>query len=476
MILALALFAGTVSFSQTPSGAGLAAATVATPGVVPEALFDAGRALKQGVIWSGANVKAHSAIFDKINSGRSLVISCGGPGVAICQDAGLSLDGILQMLVQAKCPLRPTCRAELEESWASTGHTQEDTHLATALPEDLDIGNFIRKVPLLAVVNRLDMAEMDASGKTYTNAELRFIYGLLLQKMTVSVEFVLAPMSTGVFQATAQQWFQHSTDEALFQKSAADFVKSQIASASQLRVRVNRKLTNGFWQVAQWQLTLADGKLTLEPALLDDELSNSVNGRIGVDNGKKQKESWQKYIALFDAPSADKIPHSEGEEKRVQYMCAAPCPGIPMPKEAASKENAELKRQTIGMRQCSGCHRIETGTDFQHVGNRGELSAYLRAANGSVEPKLAEVLECSQKWDAAACAKFPLSRSYYRTMHGDEEISRKDESRRFSDFVLRKVFLTTVLLQSVGFPGGADLPYRQTLDRSGSSMIGSKLN
>lgn len=232
---------------------------------------------------------------------------------------------------------------------------------------------------LLAIVNRVDLRDVDRAG------EGRFVFGALdengdPQPFTIILEYDL-PLSEGtaVAWATAFQWLTDLSPDGAAYRSILQWITDHFSRAGAdpgavngsaiSQVRTNEIALDGPWQLREFTLGV-DG--LLQPAPVARTPGNELNGTAllaGFINGN---------AAAIRALTHEVPRPFLGSSSEVPFGFIWNAPGI--------QDNDA--RHAFALSTCNGCHGVETGTTFLHISPRApgqvaELSAFM---TGGIAP------------------------------------------------------------------------------------------
>jgi hypothetical protein len=217
---------------------------------------------------------------------------------------------------------------------------------------------------LLAVVNRMDLAEWDPGTKRWNRAEMRLIYGANFDqgtapaKLTVIVEYVHRPLTWTEFRSLAQDWTNLSrTKESLPTQLAAllDQLKpgGKYAAAS-ARLRSNSRLDRD-WILLQFVPECQAWRQALLAEQLDGICVTSKVGKCARFYDLWDLLATSTTVSRLTLPDNILAMKSVYTENSLLQIIGRP----------------EVRpRRILSLQQCSSCHAKETGTRFQHVENR----------------------------------------------------------------------------------------------------------
>ena len=330
---------------------------------------------------------------------------------------------------------------------------------------------------LLAVVNRLDLAEPDGSGANWGKAELRFVYGAMptsgtpgAEPLTAIVEFVLPFRPWKDFRTIAQGWadLSHSPAfpkalKALLQQSWSP-VADSAGGASEVRLRANFQAGGAGlpWTMAQWEFS----KKGPVEKNLDDEMNGNCTGRQILAFGfcqTPEPKSCEAYLPMY-AQFAMQPALTQSVQaptllvQRQCYFVASPI--MPGPANVCSTDPRArppagityLARNVFALQQCTGCHGAEGNPTFLHIANRlpketeSRLSLFLTGGNPkATEPQL-------NRNDSNAVAKVELDAPWPDSKACGTADTTVHVVRLFNDLARRRLFLASVLVVGASAP------------------------
>jgi len=313
---------------------------------------------------------------------------------------------------------------------------------------------------LLAIANRMDMAEYHKQDGVWTGAEIHFAYGPRVHsQFTLILEFELtdpnAPkpgIAADKFKKMAQSWSDLSLDSV----SDADYpskLKETLAKyglplsdnsenwISRVRIRTNHNLQGSLWHFTQMRLDPGAGKFAPE------ELNNQIRAKLSASDESKLWGAAE--AALMSSKPFEVQGGKDGfiETHGMDYTPSVPSIlGTPA-KYCSSK--TERTRNILAMQRCTGCHTVESRTQFNHIANRdsgenSKLSGFLIGEEGDLHPPLLDLYTAKK-------SKVWQSEIKYKAYTGAmcDTPTTDDDSptvvRKFHDIARRTLFLAGVL-------------------------------
>src|SRR5579884_814270 len=229
------------------------------------------------------------------------------------------------------------------------------------------------KFHLLAIANRMDLAEWD--GSMWNGAEIHFVYGFDQPvNLTLIFEFQLPPLSRPSFQSLAKTWSGLSTvSDADYPAKLLDAIRCSGLSlggktasrCAYVRVRMNDRLGAGLWKLSQ--VDLHRGNAGFSPADLDDQISDDVM-KSPADYGSLWTDATTKlnYLAMKRPDDLIySVPNKWVAHGGIGYSFDSQ--GMPTP-PGICNPNANF-RNVLAIQQCKWCHTTESNTCFTHIPN-----------------------------------------------------------------------------------------------------------
>jgi hypothetical protein len=351
----------------------------------------------------------------------------------------------------------------------------------------LALANILQSFQLLAVVNRMDLGVWGSKGagqpEAWSNAELRFIYGLKPLKnpgrFTLIVEFVLPDMGWTAFRDQASQWKALGppsvTANSLQRELARVIEQTGYRNAATVRLRANCDV-GGKWRFSEWVFHGAAGTSpgSFELSDLDFQVNNAYMQPTLVTDRATSAEATQRfetYATFWEATTDPSSPVSVDPKmavKTADYSFSQQIPFLSPPPTLAYSTLLGLRRNVIALQQCTGCHARETNTNLQHVSESGDISRFLLPNRKAWNPTLEDLtLPCSD----ATCATLDVPIQYCSTIttrvapSGNDTINcpsptqPTSEHRRFHDLARRKLFMATVLDTAGDTPRPGDVDH-----------------
>ncbi|MFP2926855.1 hypothetical protein ACLESO_16975 [Pyxidicoccus sp. 3LG] len=246
---------------------------------------------------------------------------------------------------------------------------------------DLDKAPF----ELLAIVNRIDLAENPAYGGT-TRGEVRFIFGWVdlgtcqVQPFTVSFDFGVPEGGCAELRTWAQQWkdldvhvlgsqdYNQALEALTEVVTRADAAPDKPNGSALNQLRTNEQVLGLTAQLREFHLPQGDGPLTPAPVPLTPD--SSLNGT----------EPVTAYLGDFTARllgGQHEVPLVYWGQGFVGGAADVPSPSFFWQAEPESLVDADARHQ-FSLNTCSGCHAGETGTSYMHLDpGTGALSGFL---------------------------------------------------------------------------------------------------
>ncbi len=371
-----------------------------------------------------------------------------------CSQHDFSFESIFTEAARLANPAKPD-PGNLASFWYDAANAQDDT-LSYELPK-APLAKL--RLQLLAVANRMDLANFRSGN--WTGAEIHFVYGVIPydpgtpQNLTVILEFQLPPSDQPTFRSIAQTWFKLSgaTDDQYGSqllaalRSSGFSLKDGIPTKTTLvRTRINHMTTGGPWQLSQ--LLLDPASHTFLPARLNDQISKKVaqDSRLYLDLWKKVETTVSSGVLQYS------IGPELLEAPIVQYNHAGRGMGTPPGVCNASKK----ARDVLALQQCTGCHTVESNTNFAQIHNRKEnessvLSEFL-IGKGAVHPRLVDLYYGNQNIVTTLSIRYT---NYVGSPPCMTQNPNNVSQRTFHDLARRTLFLAAVqtgALNSNGLP------------------------
>jgi hypothetical protein len=320
---------------------------------------------------------------------------------------------------------------------------------------------------LLAVVNRIDLAEWDASRAKWKNAELRFVYGLKktgassAPPFTLIIEFVLPDLSWSELRALAADWqaLAGMADTQLRTSLVGLVAKQFQRNLTLARLRTNWQLSTGHskWGLAQWEFNTSG----LARTDLTDQINSACVNTIGAMAGgcATYPQLWGLLAGIPDLKRWE-IPAGSALLSNFEKYAPFPTPG-PQPKPLGMAtpwgvcNPSPRVRNVLSLQQCTFCHGAETNNDFTHVKNR--LPTDRKAALSNFVQGLIEKPTFTQLKTLDPAAVFPVDLTY-QTYSGQGSTcstivaTQPTQHRYFHDLGRRALFLAAILIAPPGEP------------------------
>jgi hypothetical protein len=337
--------------------------------------------------------------------------------------------------------------------------------------------NMLQSFQLLAVVNRLDFATWSDRTQKWSNAELRFIYGLKpvpaqAAHFTLIVEFVLPDADWTTFQKQAQQWRNLSQPanaaSSVFPGALGNVIEQTgYRKSTIVRIRANCQMSGSQWGLSEWvfQSRTATTPPSFNRSHLDFQVSNSyINPELGIAPTLAQERLtaythfWTDFMAKTNI-TAPLQPDSKLATVAEQYAFNSDF--LNPPPTLLDSPKLRSARNVIALQQCTRCHSRETNTQLQHVSESGAVSAFL-APNGNWNPKLEDLI-------GATPAVLPVPIRYCVTQSSETLTVEQPgphcvapqvevhDTRHFHDLARRKLFMATLLAAPPAGPGPTDI-------------------
>lgn len=389
-------------------------------------------------------------MYGEINPRRSLLLYDCKNGSIWCSDASW---GFAQVFSNAVTNLKLGKPDDFAKAWYLSAN---DAHLGGTL--DKWGGSSVKTAPfqLLAIVNRIDLGEW--RGGKWVGAELRFVYGRLpidgnVVKFNLIIEFVLPSLDWIAFKKLAGLW-KIQSDITLKDEEVAVALQTTIKSSGfdrsqMVRIRTNEE-AGGPWQFGEWHLTptttLSSGRL--DRSDLIDELAEAyVLPALGSVAYWDYLQLWPDITnmpgnkRIYVAPkflSPDSRAYSADEQTMDKH---AQTLGTP-PNFCAT----ETTRNVLGLQQCSGCHSVETGTQFAHIPNRATTEDSVPSkflAGSGPDPTLGDIYYGTKQIFSQDVFYDTYKLPAYSPVCSQK--IAKQTTRKFYDLGRRRLFLAAVL-------------------------------
>ena len=177
----------------------------------------------------------------------------------------------------------------------------------------LTLENILQSFQLIAVVNRMDLATWSGGSGKWSNAELRFIYGLKHgpgqpPSFTLIVEFVLPDADWKAFQEQGFRWKAlgpPSQEKAgsLLTALGSVIEHTGYRDSPTVRIRANCQINGPVWEFSEWVFhsRTETSQASFEQSDLDFQVSNSysfANAGTGV-TPKVAEERVRTYVDFW---------------------------------------------------------------------------------------------------------------------------------------------------------------------------------
>ncbi|HXJ82418.1 MAG TPA: hypothetical protein VMS64_27505 [Candidatus Methylomirabilis sp.] len=249
---------------------------------------------------------------------------------------------------------------------------------------------------LLAIVNRVDLRRSPLlAGEN--GGEVRFVFGAVNLKdcssrpvspdmsppealeFTVILEYGVRLGSCMDLWQWAEDWRHLSdldfTDETFRQTLAG--LTARVTSAGQVsgkpnasaldHIRSNEIALGTSWEMRQFSINPKTGLLRQEPVTLTpSDVWNSkpklTEFLLSITSGIHADDYW---VPLVFPPSSSE-----------PFLAAVASPPVTW---SPPNYNDDAARQIFALNTCSGCHSVETNTNFAHIDREGHLSDFLKS-------------------------------------------------------------------------------------------------
>jgi hypothetical protein len=248
---------------------------------------------------------------------------------------------------------------------------------------------------LLAIANRLDLGRVGCPNEFRTvtdpdsvcGAEVRMIYGLSSGKgYHIIVEFILPKIANKDFVRLVQRWLGLAgKDRDEYLQSLTQMLADAQAESIGARVRINAKpFSQGPWDLREYRIN--EFGITLDNA---DREVGILYGPGGKGNSTDLVNFVQQNTAAIAASRYRLVGNLKvdlAQTSRAPFTRALTLFQVP-----ANPSQRESLRHILSLNSCTGCHGLESNTEFQHISDRSpndeaKLSPFLTGGSNPTFP------------------------------------------------------------------------------------------